>query len=222
MNIVAVICARGGSKGLPNKNLRELNGIPLVAHSIRVAKESKLINRVIVSTDSIEIGAVAKLYGAEVPFIRPDELAQDNSPELDVWKHAVQNVDMDVFVSLPPTAPLRSVWDVESCINQLLGTDADIVITVRQAVRNPYFNMVQLDKKGYVHVVIPSEAYQRQQCPPVFDITTVCYATQPEYILSAQSVLEGKVKAILVPYERSIDIDTEVDLKIAEALIANH
>ena len=124
MRYVALICARGGSKGLPGKNIKLLNGIPLIGWSIMIAKKVNRICRVIVSTDSDEIAQVAKKYGAEVPFIRPSNLAQDDSSEWMAWRHALDYLDnsdskkIDGLISLPATAPLRSVLDVEKCIEQ--------------------------------------------------------------------------------------------------------
>jgi CMP-N-acetylneuraminic acid synthetase len=220
LETVAVICARGGSKGVPGKNIRLLGGKPLIAYAIETALSSKLVNRVIVSTDDVEIANVARRYGAGVPFMRPPELACDDSPEWLVWQHAIRTLEpkMDVFVSVPPTSPLRSVDDVNNCIKTLLESDADIVITVRPADRNPYFNMVILDKSGYARLVIPpNKAVQRRQdAPTVFDVTTVAYAARPEFILNAGSIFEGKVGTVIVPSERALDIDTESDFKIEE------
>lgn len=213
---------------MPRKNVRLLAGKPLIAHAIEVALASKWIDRVIVSTDDAEIAAVARRHGAEVPFMRPQELARDDSPEWLAWQHAIRTLEaagcefkMDVFVCIPSTSPLRAVEDVDACIRTLWESDADLVITVKPAERNPYFNMVMLDKKGYAQLVIPSKQtiYQRQAAPPVYDMTTVAYAARPKFILNANSMFEGKVKAVVVPVERALDIDTELDFKFAEFLL---
>lgn len=227
LNVTAAIFARGGSKGLPRKNIRLLAGKPLIAYAIEVARRSQLIDRVIVSTDDEEIAGIARDYGAEVPFMRPKELAADDSPEWQAWRHAVKALAaeeasaMDVFVSVPPTAPLRAVGDVDACVKGLLTSDADVVITVTPAHRNPYFNMVSLDENGYARLVIPPEdaIFRRQVAPVVYDVTTVAYATRPEFILRANSVFEGKVQTITVPVERALDIDSEYDFRIAESLL---
>lgn len=225
--IVGCIFARGGSKGVPRKNVRLLAGKPLIAYAIEAGMESRWIDRVIVSTDDAEIAEVSRQYGAEVPFIRPAALAQDDSPEWLAWQHAVRtlsntdNRKIEVIVSIPPTSPLRTPGDVDACIQTLLESDADIVITTRPAERNPYFNMVVLDDRGYARVVIvPDQAIcRRQSAPPVYDVATVAYATRPDFILNARSIFDGKVKTVLVPTERSIDIDTEMDFKLAELLM---
>ena len=225
---LAVVPARGGSKGLPRKNLRPLAGKPLVAHAIEIALASRWIDRVVVSTDDGEIARVARQYGAEVPFMRPRELAADDAPEWLVWRHAIQEIEgadpaikVDTFVCVPPTSPLRAVEDIDACIRLLEEGEADLVITVRPAERNPYFNMVTLDEKAYARLVIQAgqAIHRRQAAPQVFDITTVAYAANPEFVLRANSMFEGRVKAVVVPSERALDIDTELDLRFAEFLM---
>lgn len=227
--VLAGIFARGGSKGVPRKNLRVIAGKPLIAHAIDVARRSALITRVFVSTDDAEIAAIAVQYGAEVPFMRPAELARDDSPEWLAWQHALRSVGVpsatgqwDAFVSIPTTSPLRSVDDVDACIRSLLAGDADVAVTVRASARSPYFNMVTLDEQGYARLVIqPSgDVWRRQEAPTVFDITTVAYAARPAFVLSASSMFQGRVRGVLVPDERALDIDTPLDLRIAEFLMA--
>lgn len=227
--VVGAIFARGGSKGLRRKNIRRLGGKPLIAYAIETALASALINRVIVSTDDSEIADVAQQFGAEVPFMRPQELASDDSPEWLAWQHAIRRLKaaegepkMDVFVSVPTTSPLRALDDVDSCIRTLLKSDADLVITVKHAQRNPYFNMVVVDDEGYARLAMPSNQsfFRRQAAPPIFDMTTVAYAARPEFVLNANSMFEGKVKAVVVPAERALDIDTELDLRMAEFFLS--
>lgn len=224
-SIIGFIFARGGSKGVLRKNIRALAGKPLIAYAIETARASALIDRVIVSTDDTEIAKVAEQYGAEVPFMRPTALAQDDSPEWLAWQHALHTLTAaqpDVFVSIPPTAPLRQVEDLDACIKALLQSEADIVITVAPAYRNPYYNMVMLDDKGYARVVISADQgiHRRQTAPTVYDMTTVAYAARSAFILKANSIFEGKVGAVVVPAERAIDIDTELDFKLAEFLLS--
>ena len=226
MEIVAFIFARGGSKGLPGKNIRVLGGKPLIAWSIEQELKVKQINRVIVSTDSEDIAAVALDYGAEVPFIRPSELSEDNSPEWMAWRHALDHLHNisgafpDIMISVPCTAPLRLPQDIESCINLYKKGGADMVITVSNSHRNPYFNMVKNNIDGTVSLVNAPESAvtRRQDAPEVFDMATVCYVTSPEFIMLHNSHFEGKVKAVNIPAERAIDIDTLLDFQIAESL----
>jgi N-acylneuraminate cytidylyltransferase len=206
-----------------------LAGKPLIAYAIETARASKLIDRVIVSTEDAEIAEIAQRYGAEVPFIRPAGLAGDDSPEWLTWRHAIHHLEpvsgdtrLDVFVCVPATSPLRAVEDVDSCISTLTDSDADLVITIKEASRNPYFNMVTLDSNGYAQLVIrpQSNIHRRQNAPLVYDMTTVAYAARPEFIKRANSIFEGRVKAVAVPSERALDIDTELDFQFAEFLLA--
>ena len=225
---VAFIFARGGSKGIPRKNIKLLGGRPLIAWSIETALKCPSIDRVIVSTDDQEIADVAMSFGAEVPFIRPAELAEDTSPEWYAWRHAVNFVEsegfkFDKFVSLPATSPLRSVDDVENCIAALDG-QTDVVLTVKEAERSPYFNMVTIDEEGFSHLAITPDiaVMRRQDAPKVYDMTTVCYVTRPKFILSNFGVFSGRVRPVIVPVSRAIDIDNPVDFQMAELYVNQH
>jgi N-acylneuraminate cytidylyltransferase len=185
----AFIFARGGSKGLPKKNILYLGGLPLIAHSILSAKKNLMIDDVFVSTDSNEIAEVAYSYKAKV-IKRPKELAQDESSEWLAWIHAInfiheQGYEFNKFISLPATAPLRVDEDISNCLLALKG-DVDVVITVTPANRNPSFNMVKRDNKGISELIIKSNLVRRQDAPLVYDMTTVAYVTTPKYILNAK------------------------------------
>lgn len=229
MKYIVLICARGGSKGLPGKNIKPLNGIPLIGWSINIAKQLNKVSRIIISTDSDDIVKVAKDFGAEVPFMRPENLAQDDSPEWQVWQHAINHIeesdneDIDAIVVLPVTAPLRSIEDVNACIDLFESEEVDSVITVSEANRSPYFNMTVNDDSGYASLVISPEnqIIRRQDAPEVFDMTTVAYVVNTNAVKLSNGVFKGKVKSIVIPQERSIDIDTLLDFKIAECLILN-
>jgi len=228
--IVGFIFARGGSKGVLRKNIRLLAGKPLISYAIDTGLQSQLINRIVVSTDDEEIAQIAQDFGAEVPFLRPKELAKDNSPELLSWKHAIcylneqdKGQELDVFVSIPPTAPLRTIEDVDNCISTFMENNVDVVITVKKTSRHPSFNMVILDEENYAKLFYPTDKQvtRRQEAPPVFAVTTVAYVARPKFILEAtSSIFEGKLKAVLIPEERAIDIDTELDFQFVEFLIA--
>ena len=228
MNAVGFIFARSGSKGLPGKNIRPLCGKPLIAWAIEQAKAVKRLRRVIVSTDSQEIAGIAREYGAETPFLRPAELAADDSPEWLSWIHGLNYLRSDegalpdALVSIPATAPLRDSQDVNNCLDEFLKGSADTVITVTEAHRNPYFNMVKLNQDETVGLVIPpaSTISRRQDAPAVFDMATVAYVARPEFILSGKSLFQGAVRAVQVPPERAIDIDTLMDFKLAEFLMS--
>ena len=227
MKAVAFIFARGGSKGLPGKNVRLLCGKPMIAWSIEHAKAVSRISRVIVSTDSEEIAAVARQYGAEIPFMRPDELARDDSPEWLAWQHALNYMLQtdgnlpEAMVSIPVTAPLREAQDIERCLDDFAQGGADVVVTVSEAHRSPYFNMVKCNQDGTVGLVIPPtvDVSRRQDAPAVFDMATVAYVANPQFVLTKSSLFEGRVRAVTVPVERAIDIDTLLDFRIAECLM---
>lgn len=228
-NIVGFVFARGGSKGVPGKNIRPLAGKPLIAYSIESSHASRFIGRTVVSTENAEIAAVARQHRADVPFIRPEKLATDAAPEWFAWRHAINEVErvskrpIEVFVSIPTTSPLRSVEDIDACIETLLTTDSDIVITVTESHRSPYFNMVVLDNERKAHLVLPSQngIARRQDTPATYDMTTVAYAARRDFILTADSIFAGRVRAVYVPRERALDIDTELDFKIAEHLVCH-
>lgn len=224
---VGLICARGGSKGLPGKNLKTLAGKPLIAWAIEVARSCPSIDKVFVSTENSEIASIARHFGAEVPFLRPADLATDDSPELLTWKHFIQTLTTaegkapEILVNVPATAPLRAVVDVQGCIAGLKESGADLCLTVRPAERNPYFTMVNLNDGWVSMLMTPAQKYfRRQDAPEVFDIVPVAYAARAEYILRTDRLLDGKVRGTIVPPERSIDIDSEMDLAFAEFLLS--
>ena len=226
MSTVACIFARSGSKGIPNKNIQAFNAKPLIAWTVELALKVKQIDQVYVSTDSEEIAKVAESAGAIVPFIRPTGLATDTSPELHSWQHFLQNMAEkngklpDVFVSLPTTSPLRSIQDVENCVHEFNKGIADLVLGISPSNRSPFFNMVKKDKNNFVDLVMNSgtEFTRRQDAPRIFDITTVCYVGDPNFIISTKSIFEGRIIGVEIPAERAIDIDTPLDFKIAQFL----
>jgi CMP-N-acetylneuraminic acid synthetase len=222
--ITAFIFARGGSKGLPGKNVRELMGKPLIGWAIDQALAVEQIERVIVSTDCQEIATVAQLFGAQVPFIRPPELASDVSVEWLAWRHALkflretEGAWPEVFVSVPTTAPLRLPEDIAACIQTFQKSKADAVFVVTEAHRNPWFNMVARSSAGSFYPVnsLNEGIQRRQDAPPVYDMTTVAYVLRSDFIMEEQGLFSGKTAAVEVPKERSIDIDTLYDFEIAE------
>lgn len=217
----AFVFARGGSKGLPGKNVKLLGGLPLLAHSISVGRRAG-VDQVYVSTDDETIAAVAREYGAEV-IERPSELATDTASEWLAWQHAIQYLRnqgryFDVFLSLPATAPLRGLDDVRQCL-QALDDATDVVVTVSPATRSPYFNMVTRDADGTSRVVLGDAGYKRRQdAPAVYDMTTVAYVTRPDFVMRTGGLFQGRVRSVVVPKERAVDIDDELDFLIAEAL----
>lgn len=225
--VIAAVFARGGSKGVPDKNLRELAGTPLVALAVQHALACRFVDRVILSTDSERIAAVARDAGAEVPWLRPDHLSTDTAREWDAWQHLLgwlrdRDEEPDRMLVVPCTAPMRAVDDLDRCVEASLDPDVDIVLTVTEAHRNPYFNMVRVDERGDARLVLEPEQriHRRQDAPPVYDVGTVAFVARPAYVRNATSLYDGRVRAVTVPADRSLDIDTEVDFALAELLIA--
>jgi N-acylneuraminate cytidylyltransferase len=226
MKNYAFIFARGGSKGLPGKNIKPLAGKPLINYSIEIAKKCPSIDEVFVSTDDIDIASIAQLAGAIV-IERPAELAGDDSSEWLSWQHGIEWVEkkygkFKYFVSLPATSPLRNVADIEGAISKLDLSLADICISVTPASRNPYFNMVKDLDHGVCELVIKPEGAvtRRQDAPDIFDITTVVYIAAPEFIHNNDSLFSGSVTSVLVPKERAVDIDDIYDFKLAEIILS--
>jgi CMP-N-acetylneuraminic acid synthetase len=225
-DVISFIFARGGSKGLKNKNILSFAGKPLIAWTIEQAQGHPDIDRVLVSTDSLEIAEISKSFGAEVPFIRPPELATDSSSELSSWKHALNFLKKEegkfpeIFVSLPCTAPLRSQDDITRNLHLLVESGGDLALTVTPSQRSPYFNMVHLQSDSRASVVIDngSSYTRRQDAPHTYDMTTVAYSAKSNYILETNELLSGKVYATIVDQERAIDIDNSFDFEIAEYL----
>jgi len=224
MKSYAFIFARGGSKGLPGKNIKKLGDKPLLAWSIDCALMTGLFERVIVSTDSPEIAEAARAYGAEVPFMRPAELASDSSAEWLAWRHALDNLPpFDLFVSLPATAPLRSPETVRRCVDMYLEGGSDLILTVSRAHRHPSFNMVFLDDRGNADLILPPTGkaiMRRQDVRPAYDVSTVCYVTAPSFIRSHFGPFSGHTRAVVIEAEEAVDIDTQLDFTLAELILS--
>jgi N-acylneuraminate cytidylyltransferase len=220
------VFARGGSKGLPGKNIKSLAGRPLIAYSIESLRGSRHVDRIIVSTDSEDIARVARDCGAETPFMRPAELASDTSPEILSWRHALSEAAMEgrlpeIMVVAPATSPLRSPEDIDAALDMLARTSADQVISVTPASRNPYFNMVTRDEDGRSRVFarLPEGIHRRQDAPLVYDQTTVVYASRTGFIMDGGPNREPDVRSIIIPAERALDIDTQLDFDFAEFIM---
>jgi len=223
MKIIALICARGNSKGIKNKNLLRFKNTTLLGNAIRQARKSKYINRVVVSTDSYKIAKEAKKNNGEVPFMRPSKLAHSRSPEIKTWQHAIKFLnkkkDIDYFVSVPTTAPLRKISDIDRCIKKAIKGKLDIVFTASKSLKNPYFNIVKLNKKKLnLACEGKNKIFRRQDAPECYDLTTACYVFKPKYISENKNIYRGKTGLVLLPKERAIDIDDKFDYKIANFL----
>ena len=223
MNLIS-ICARGGSTGVPGKNIRPLCGKPLIAWTIEQALASGVADRVLVSTDSPEIADVARAFGAEVPFLRPAELATASAGKLPVIVHLVEWIEQQSgpvarIIDLDPTSPLRDVADIQAC-DALLDAAADLVITAYESDKNPYFNMVEQKPDGSFERVCPpaSEVLGRQSAPRVYAMNASIYAWH-RHSLRPSLWDAGRIRLHVMPRERSIDIDHPVDFDLVELLM---
>lgn len=228
MKILITICARKGSKRLKNKNLKNLMGKPLIAHTIETAKKWKKADKIIVSTDSKEIAEVSRKFGAETPFIRPEHLATDSAPKLPVIKHAVKylmdekNEKYDLVVDLDPTSPLRTVDDLDKAYEIMIEKKPINLFSVCHARKNPYFNMVELDNKGYAHICKEPDfnVYRMQDAPQVYEMNASIYMFWTKNLIT-DNAINLKSMIYVMPYERSIDIDSESDFKMVEYFMLN-
>ena len=221
--IFCFIFARGGSKGIPNKNLMLIDDIPLIGHSIKIAKKINNIDKVFVSTDSKLIAKTAFEFNAEV-IKRPYSLSRDESPEWLAWQHAVNYVNQkygkfDVFISLPATSPLRNTNDVNNCLNLYLKNKFESVVSIVKSNRSPWFNMVKKSKNDNLNLLIDeNNISRRQDSPNSYDMTTVAYVLEPNFIIKAKKIWDRPVLGVEIPRIRAIDIDDFIDLKVANFL----
>ncbi|MBG9940490.1 acylneuraminate cytidylyltransferase family protein [Brevibacillus formosus] len=220
-SVLAIIPARGGSKGIPRKNIREVGGKPLLSWTIEEAKKSVYIDRLIVSTDDEEIADVARQYDGEVPFLRPKELAKDDAPGVAPVLHALEVLPKyDYVVLLQPTSPLRQVIDIDGCIEKCLKEQANSCVSITVAEKTPYW-MYHLSDNDVLEPVIKIEErfLRRQDTPPVFSLNGAVYIADTNWLKKTQSFLEPETVGYVMPKERSIDIDNEMDIVIFEAVL---
>lgn len=225
--IVAAVCARGGSKGVPRKNLRPLQGKPLMAHAIEQARATGIFDRVVASTDDPEMADVARSFGAEVPFQRPAELARDESSKWHVFRHLVSELEaaggprIDVLADLDTGAALRTADDIRRCVERLLETGAEVCVTAYEADHNPYYNMLELDDGGFARVCQPvtPAIVNRQQAPKVYNISPSVFAIRRDALWDREHWSRCRMTVLCVPRERALDIDTELDFELIEFLM---
>ena len=228
-DIIFSICARGGSKGLPNKNISDFMGRPLITTTIEQARKSKYCNDIYVSTDSHEILEVAKKAGAKYIQLRPSNLSDDHASKFDVWKNHLQTIELslgksfDYFFDLDCTCPLRTSEDIDNMISSFLKVKKyDGIITVCDSRKNPYFNMLELENNSLkISKKLPNNIVRRQDAPVVIDHVASMYLFTTDYIRHAKSLFEGNIIGYKVPYERSLDIDSESDRKMVKYLYKN-
>ncbi len=220
-NILCTICARGGSKGVKNKNIRLLAGKPLIAHTIDQALATKMFDHVVVSTDSDEISKIAIESGAEVFFKRSADLSSDASGKLEVIKdafvrsEAYYKKNFDVLIDLDATSPLRDVEDIVNAYDLLQKGEHSNVITAMPSRRSPYFNLVEIDQNGRVSLSksLKKSVVRRQDAPKTYDMNASIYIWRRDAILNEDSLFLEKTGLYVMPEERSIDIDSPLDFE---------
>lgn len=228
MKVLATICARGGSKAVPGKNIRPLLGKPLIAYTIEVAQQCPDIERLVISTESDYIAELVEELGVPVPYRRPTEMASDNAPKINAILHATQYVEKyegfypDIVIDLDVGAPLRSTDDISACIGVLREKpELNAVVTIYAAERNPYFNMVEFDN-DQIRLVKPGlNIVARQEAPTVYSVSGSIFAWRRNALNSVTHLFEGKWGGCIIPAERAIDIDHEIDFLFVEFLMNN-
>jgi len=222
--VVAIIPARGGSKGVPRKNIRDLAGKPLIAYTIEAAKKSGYVDRLIVSTDDEEIATISKSYGVEVPFMRPAELATDEAPTLSVIQHAVKFLEIegskiDIVIILQPTSPLRGEMWIEEVVEKLLKTGADSVITVCKMKHHPLWSFTIKGDRLFPFSKEGLTTTKRQDLPEIYAANGAVYAIRRDVLFEQNSAFGRDTRAVVMPYEESVDVDDYFDLFTAEMVL---
>lgn len=224
---LCTICARGGSKGLPGKNTKLLVGKPLIAYSIKQARESGLFQYLAVSSDSEEILEIAKANGVDILVKRPDELATDTAAKLPVIRHCVSEVEhiaarkFDTIVDLDATSPLRLPIDIVNAVQMLESSGASNLITGMPARRSPYFNLVEIDENQIVHLSKPlkKQIVRRQDAPLTYDMNASIYVWQRNALYNSETLFNNDTRLYEMPEWRSIDIDSELDFMLVELIL---
>ena len=224
--VLGLITARGGSKGIPRKNIRELAGHPLIAWTIEASRRSLSLSRVIVSTDDEEIAAVARTWGAEVPFVRPAKLASDDASHICVVRHAVEwlgrheSWSADYVVTLQPTCPLRTAEDIDGAIDLALTAGSDAVVGVVEARDHPYLTR-RLFESGVLEEFVPCDLVypRRQDLPRAYAINGAIYVNRCGSLSTAKSLVPPGARGFEMPPERSLDIDTPWDFHLVDLLM---
>ncbi len=221
-SVLAIIPARGGSKGVPRKNIRLVAGKPLIAWTIEAAKKSKYLDRIILSSEDEEIIKIAQHWNCEVPFIRPAELAQDHVTGIEPILHAIETIPekYEYIVVLQPTCPLRIAEDIDGCIEKCIVQNGTVCVTVTKPDKSPYW-MYSLDSEGKLKPIMKQKktVLLRQQLEEVYALNGAVYAANTGWFLENKKFISDETVAYLMPKNRSLDIDTEFDLEICEILL---
>lgn len=220
-NVLGLIPARGGSKGIPGKNIKKLGGRPLLSWTIDAALEAVVIDSVVVSTDDEKIADTARRHGAQVPFMRPKKLAADTTPGVEVALHALeQQTDADVLVLLQPTSPFRSTQDIDDAVTMWSRGDGPVV-SVCETPKSPFW-MFTLDEHEKLEPVISNRpsVTNRQGLPTTYVLNGAIYVVSRSYLETQRKLVGRSTRAYIMPSERSVDLDTEIDWAFAECLLS--
>jgi CMP-N-acetylneuraminic acid synthetase len=224
---LGVIPARGGSKSVPRKNIAMLNGKPMIAYTNQAAQGSQRLTDFVVSSEDAEIIRVAQQYGAPAPFVRPEELATDDAPSLPVVQHAVRKMEAlkgvkyDVIVLLQPTTPLRRPEDIDAVIDKLVSTGADSVVSVCDvgAYHPARMRKIEDDRLVELPVREPREMLRRQDLPPVYIRNGAVYAVRRQVVMEQNSMIGQVSRPYIMPENRSVNVDSPLDFRLAEILL---
>lgn len=220
--VLAVIPARGGSKGLSKKNIRDLAGKPLIAWTIEAGLASRYIDRLILSSDDEEIISVARHWGCEVPFVREDHLATDESTTIDVVLDAMERCPgYDWVVVLQPTSPLRTSADIDDCLGECMRQGARVGVSVSESLSSPYW-MFNRDENGQLQALLPTDTFftRRQDLPKVYQLNGAVYVAECRWLRDNTTFISSQTFAYVMPKQSSIDIDDHLDFFQAEHLLS--
>ncbi len=223
-NLLIIIPARGGSKGIPGKNIKPLGGKPLIHYTIDIARSIAPDNRICVTTDDGDIISCVEQYGLSVPFVRPAELATDTAGTNDVLLHALQHyekscVPVDAILLLQPTSPFRSTEQVKEILD-IYTPDVDMVVSVKETAANPYYNCFEENSKGFLHISKGPGTYERRQdAPQAYEFTGSLYVINPTALKLKGMSQFDKIRKYIVNDFYSVDLDTMFDWKIAELIL---
>lgn len=225
--ILCTICARGGSRGVPNKNIRNLAGKPLLAHTIEQAIKTELFEHIAFSSDSDDYLLAAQHAGATILVKRPPDLATDSSGKIAAIRHCVNTAEktlgrqVDIVVDLDCTSPLRLPSDIINCVNLLKEKDIDNVITGAPARRSPYFNLVERQSDGRIDLAKRPEnqLLRRQDAPECYDMNASIYVWKRDVLMNEEGLFHADTDIYVMPEERSVDIDSELDFDIVSMLL---
>ena len=220
MSVLGLIPARGGSKGIPRKNILDFNGRPLIVCTIEAAKDAECISRVVVSTEDEEVANISRAWGADVPFMRPVGLASDDTAGIEPVLHALSILPkFDWILVLQPTSPLRTAQDIEAVMNLAETKNASSVVSVCEASTHPYWTY-QRDTEEHLSPLVSSPSiYRRQDLPPAYALNGALYLARCDWLLQSRTFMSPETLGYVMPIERSVDIDSPLDWKWAEFLM---